>query len=271
MNKIAGPGDSECYQITHESGAEVVIACQGGHIISWKTGDGVERLFLSEDAEFSPGKAIRGGVPVIFPQFSDQGPFGRHGFARKSEWTADMESGRMVFETTDSTLGEWPFEFKLGLSVELSADKLVISLSVENVGLKPFSFQGALHTYLKVDDVREASVGGLQNHDFINEVTGKSERDQCRSITFEEEVDRAYLDVGDAAVVLQSGIAEVCLGAENFSDVVVWNPGAEHGIGDLPEDGWREFVCVEAAQIQSPPTLGAGEAWTGSQILHVRS
>lgn len=33
-------------------------------------------------ALFAPPKAIRGGIPICFPQFSDFGPLGQHGFAR---------------------------------------------------------------------------------------------------------------------------------------------------------------------------------------------
>jgi len=270
MKKITGPGDSECYQLTHESGAEAVIARQGGHILSWKTADGVERLFLSDRADFSPGKAIRGGVPVIFPQFSDHGPFGRHGFARKSEWVPDTEGGRLILKSPESSSTGWPFECELALCVKLSADQLAISLSVENTGSEEFNFQAALHTYLRVRDIDKASVGGLEGFDFINEVSGKAEKDEHASIVFGKEVDRAYLNGCVAKLVLQSGYGELNFDSENLSDVVVWNPGPDHGIGDLSEDGWREFICVEAAQIQNPPKLGPGEKWQGTQTLRVK-
>lgn len=35
----------------------------------------------------------RGGVPICFPQFSDFGPLGQHGFARNSDFTV-LESGK---------------------------------------------------------------------------------------------------------------------------------------------------------------------------------
>lgn len=42
---------------------------------------------MSKNAVFAPPKAIRGGVPVCFPQFSNFGPLGQqHGFVRNKQW-----------------------------------------------------------------------------------------------------------------------------------------------------------------------------------------
>ena len=66
------------------------VYLHGAHVTSWKPArDHDERLFLSERSEFRAGTAIRGGIPVIFPQFAAEGPLPRHGFARTSEWTLD--------------------------------------------------------------------------------------------------------------------------------------------------------------------------------------
>jgi len=43
-----------------------------------------ELIFVSSKAVFKPPKAIRGGVPVCFPQFGGFGPLAQHGFARNS-------------------------------------------------------------------------------------------------------------------------------------------------------------------------------------------
>ncbi|HJW45969.1 MAG TPA: hypothetical protein VJ484_05715, partial [Lysobacter sp.] len=61
------------------------IATHGAQVLSWQC-CGRERLYLSPRATFTPGQAIRGGVPVIFPQFSDRGSGLRHGFARLYDW-----------------------------------------------------------------------------------------------------------------------------------------------------------------------------------------
>ena len=71
------------------------VYLHGAHVTSWKPArDHDERLFLSERSEFRAGAAIRGGIPVIFPQFAAEGPLPRHGFARTSEWTLDEVSAK---------------------------------------------------------------------------------------------------------------------------------------------------------------------------------
>ena len=54
-----------------------------------------------------------------------------------------------------------------------------------------------------------------------------------------------------------------------FSDVVVWNPGAERGasLPDMDPSGWLRMLCVEAAVVGTPVKLRPGERWTGQQTL----
>lgn len=57
---------------------------------------GKGRLFTSPRAVFRSGQAIRGGIPVIFPQFGACGPGLRHGFARLLEWAPVQATARQT-------------------------------------------------------------------------------------------------------------------------------------------------------------------------------
>lgn len=271
MQFITGPLGLDCLQVVHPSGACLLVSCYGGQILSWKTADGRERLFLSESAVFMPGKAIRGGIPVIFPQFSDHGPFARHGFARRMEWHVsdggDPAKNLLTLASTPDTLAEWPFAFEIALGVALSANSLTISLTVYNTGEVAFPFQAALHSYLLVENATGCELDGLQGLDYLNEVTKKMEAGEETAIRFGSEVDRAYFAGGSRALRIRDGDHALVATSEALPDVVIWNPGPDHGIGDLAPEAWRQFLCVEAARLGSEESLPPGGTWSGTQML----
>lgn len=49
------------------TGEKVEILLFGATIISWKSANGKENLFLSSKAHLDGSKAVRGGVPLVFP------------------------------------------------------------------------------------------------------------------------------------------------------------------------------------------------------------
>ena len=59
------------------------------------------------------------------------------------------------------------------------------------------------------------------------------------------------------------------INADGFPDVVVWNPWVARSaaIADLPDDGFRRMLCVEAAAAREPVRVPAGENWSGRQTL----
>ena len=79
-------GSLPAVRLTAADGAQATVALFGAHLLSWRTADGKERLFCSSQTALDGSKAIRGGVPVIFPQFNVRGDGPRHGFARVSTW-----------------------------------------------------------------------------------------------------------------------------------------------------------------------------------------
>ncbi|MBS1199048.1 MAG: D-hexose-6-phosphate mutarotase, partial [Proteobacteria bacterium] len=73
----------EAVRLQTSKGASAIVSLHGAQVLSWIPAmGGGERLYLSERAVFQAGQPIRGGIPVIFPQFANFGSGQRHGFAR---------------------------------------------------------------------------------------------------------------------------------------------------------------------------------------------
>ncbi len=262
--------DIPCLRLQSE-GAAALVALHGAHVLSWVPGDGRERLFLSERAVFDGHAAIRGGIPVIFPQFGERGLLAKHGFARNRAWTfAGVDNDAAVLTLAgDGSGGDWPHPFLARLRIGLSATQLALTLEVENTGDAAFAFTAALHTYLAVDDIAAVVLEGLQGCDFEDSANGGTlHRQHDDAVTFAGEVDRIYGDVV-APLVLVEGERRLGIEQDGFADAVVWNPGAQlcARIGDLAPGDFARFVCVEAGQVLQPVVLGPGEGWRGSQLL----
>jgi hypothetical protein len=67
------------------NGDSVFVAQQGAQVLSWHAA-GAERLYLSPTSACDGVTAIRGGVPVCFPQFNQRGSLPKHGFVRNMPW-----------------------------------------------------------------------------------------------------------------------------------------------------------------------------------------
>lgn len=239
-------------RITSPDGAEAIVTLYGAHLVSWKTADGVQRLFLSTRSALDGARAIRGGVPVIFPQFAERGTGMRHGFARVSTWRlAGAEGAQFALNRHDlaaDVAQAWPHGFELRLSVAVSGARLALDLEVRNTGAAAFAFSSALHTYFAVDDVGSIRIGGVQDGEL--RIDGK--------------LDRIYRGVGGAITLAQQA-GTLTLAQSGFRDAVVWNPGAEdtRALADMEDDEYQRFVCIEPALIE-PATLLPGAAWHAS-------
>lgn len=254
-------------------GAEAQIYAQGAHLIRWRSASGAEPLFLSQRSAFTAGTAIRGGVPVIFPQFAAEGPLAKHGFARTAVWQRqpDTEPGAACWQLRDSaaTRAAWPHAFRCELRLRIGGERLDVALSVHNSGDQALRFTAALHTYLRVDDIGAARLHGLQQHRYRDSAHGGIERVEAdESLAIVGEVDRIYFDTPAALRLSQPGSA-LRIEQQGFCDTVVWNPGPAKGaaLTDLEQDGDRHLLCVEAAVVGRPVSLAPGAHWQGSQTL----
>ena len=248
-------GNLPAVQIDTPDGAQAIVTLFGAHLVSWKTPDGRQRLCVSRKSSLDGSRAIRGGVPVIFPQFAERGTGMRHGFARVSSWRSGASGmqGRVAFSEFDLDQGDlapeiaaaWPYAFALTLRVALEGRTLRISLDVRNTGNERFEFAAALHTYYCVDPAAPAKVFGLE----------------AAPIPVREKIDRIYRHIGAPI-----GMNALKLEQAGFRDAVVWNPGPGAGLPDLDDEEYREFVCIEPAAVDAAPLL-PGELWTGTHLV----
>lgn len=270
----------EAVHLQSPDGAKAVITRQGAQLVSWIPAGGKEQLYLSPDSFFEPEMAIRGGVPIIFPQFADTGPLHRHGFARLLPWRLSelREDGKSVLavftlEADEVSYGYWAHPFKAEFTVALEGQRLDMELEVENPDQEegePFSFTAALHTYLKVKEVEESTLTGLHGATYLDRCDLQEYRDTGTELQVEEEVDRLYPGI-TKPLMLQDGDRTLGIYAEGFPDLVVWNPWEEKcgAMDDMPPSGFRYMLCVEAAAVAQPIELAPGETWWGRQSLVV--
>jgi glucose-6-phosphate 1-epimerase len=277
---VPGKNGMSTVLLSHPSGSSADIYLNGAQVTSWVPAGGKEVLFMGKTAAFSPGDPIRGGIPVVFPQFANTGPLPQHGFARKSEWRvvdgeSEEESSSVRLELTDDhrTRELWPYHFRAELTVTIDDKSLEVQLTASNIGDELFSFTAALHTYIAVADIRESAIRGFSGKWYLDKTQGGIEtKDEAKKLVISDETDRVYLKAPKKVEVEDRGNdRRIEVSATGFKDAVVWNPWAEKVTGfiGLGTEDYLRMVCVEAAQIGSPVELKPGTSWSGAQKLAI--
>ena len=238
---------------------------QGAHLTQWQPTAERPVLFLSERSAFEPGKAIRGGVPIIFPWFGARtatldsprtdGP--SHGFARTTVW--DLAFAAIAGDDLHLTLTLSPNDasralgydhFQLAYQLSLGAE-LRMSLSVANPGIAQLQIEEALHTYLHVGDARQVRIRGLSDTDYIDKTDGFKRKHQIETtLRLTGETDRPYLNT-EQTVTLDDPVLErrITVSKSGSRTTVVWNPWSELSakLSDMSPDSWQSMTCIETA------------------------
>jgi glucose-6-phosphate 1-epimerase len=273
-----GASNLPCVHLCHPCGDRAEIYTHGAHVTSWQTAQQGEQLYLSRESFFAPGKAIRGGVPVIFPQFGAFGPGAKHGFARTMNWQWDEAASsaccaEFVLESSAETRNAWPFDFVARYRVELTPGALLMQLQVRNTSAQAMAFTNALHTYLASPDYRAGVLSGVAGLEFWDNGSPWEQRQQQvgDELTINDALDRVYFNAV-SPLVWKDAARSLVIQAEGFSDVVVWNPGTAgaQGLSDMADDDFPNMVCVEAANVAQPTQLAPGALWCGSQRIVVQ-
>ena len=240
----------------HTAAAEATIYLQGAHLTHWQPKGAGPVLFLSDTSEFARGKAIRGGVPVIFPWFGPRadgraGP--AHGFARTEPWelvfaavAGDALHLTLTLGPTEESRGFGYDHFRVAYELRIDAE-LRLRLSVANEGATPLRFEEALHTYFAMGDVRRTTVSGLEGTAYLDKTDGMQRKPAAgAAIAFTGPTDRVY-EGTDAVCTIEdaAGSRRIVNRKTSSETTVVFNPWK--AMADLGEEQWPRFVCVETA------------------------
>ena len=251
-------------KILHES--------KGAQVLHAALESGLELLYLSPLVDAYPDNPIRGGIPLMFPQFGDSGPLRKHGFVRDLQWnlvveTQDTDSKNLsyVLDVKATDFPEWPFDASLKFNVGLSLQTLTIGLSVQNTGAKAFAFTGGFHPYFAISSRKDILLNGLDELPFRESFPGTN----AYELNSDALVERQYL--GNADIRFYNGSNWLKITASGFDSWMVWNPGTAGAkkISDLPDADWDQFICIEPIVLAEPKTLLPGDAFNGEMVVLV--
>nr|WP_314575596.1 D-hexose-6-phosphate mutarotase [uncultured Pseudomonas sp.] len=267
-------GELNCWRIRHGQ-AELVVAQQGAHIISYQI-DGDEPLIWSNPgAVFKHGKAIRGGMPICWPWFGNfqrnpqsvqamrrsTEPANAHGEVRALDWElmgmgedGDALIVEFIQPKAEGHLPGWPHTVGLKLQIRLDS-ALNVSLVSFNAGPDDVTLSQALHSYFAISDIKQVSIEGLDGVSYLNTLESwETQNVQAGDITFTGETDRIYQDTPDLiSIVDPEWKRRIQIQTIGSNSSVVWNPWIEKTktLGDMEADGWQNMVCVETANVMS--------------------
>lgn len=282
-------------EIKHtKSGASATIFPFGATIKSFINSQGHETLFVSTLAKTDGSKALRGGIPLVFPQFGQPNKdMPQHGFLRNNYWKCgevydnDDEAGcdfTLSLEDVVNARGDgiWKDESQVDctviLSVKVSAVSLTTVLTIENAGGNAFDYQTLFHTYYKIYgskalDGALCNVTGLAGYQVCDKITNEEKVQGDEPIIIDCEVDRIYtppqdkpaIDVEiltgeDGSKVAVHAAAEVDGDSVPVS-AVVWNPFIEKskGMSDFGDEDYHDMICVEPGVLNPEDSLKAGK------------
>ncbi|WDZ94914.1 D-hexose-6-phosphate mutarotase [Herbaspirillum sp. WKF16] len=253
--------------------AELLIAEQGAQVLRYQEHGQEPIIWMSEEAAFETGNAVRGGVPVCWPWFGDLmrnppqvqalhsgGRLPAHGLVRGIDWiltehAIEGDSVRLslaIPPVTDSpSLRHLPAGLSLRLEILLD-ERLHLNLVTRNGSEQHIALSQALHTYFAVSSIHNATVEGLEGLRYIETLEGWAERIQKRPLVVSSETDRIYLGLPPQLTIRDDGWnRRIHIEASGSTSAVVWNPWATKArrLSQFADDAWQRMLCIETANV----------------------
>lgn len=253
------------------------VALHGAHVLDWAPTGQAPVLYLSPTAVYKAGKAVRGGIPICWPWFNahpTNPALPAHGLVRGRFWelhhadeNASGVSLTFALGSSDETRKQWDADFEALLHVHMGST-LRLGLTARNTGSAAWNMTGALHTYFTVGNIADVTITGLEDADYLDTVGGRTPRHQTGAIQIGQEVDRIYRSTATVEIEDRKLGRVIRVEKGGSGSTVVWNPWIDKAkaIGDMPDEDYLGFVCVETANAwEDVITVAPGsehELWT---------
>lgn len=252
------------------------LCLQGAHLTSWKPEGHGECLFLSPNAVFAPGKAIRGGIPVCWPWFGPREGAPSHGVARISEWLIHHQETdkngnillSLAFYPEDESYPAATLRLTLGRTLAMKLET--------TARRQPCRLTEAFHNYFAVGNLTKCRVYGLEDIPFREEAARPMKHGE-RPLAPLGGLDRVYdCPSCSGKIMLEDLVLNRAITVErnSASSVIVWNPGQQgaKNMVDLGAESWNKFLCIETGNAASRfINLAPGQTHTFYQKISVRN
>ncbi|MRT91552.1 D-hexose-6-phosphate mutarotase [Ancylomarina sp. 16SWW S1-10-2] len=239
--------------------ASAKLSLYGAQVLSFTPKEERNLIFLSKEAFYQNGKAIRGGIPICWPWFGahpENKDLPSHGFARLSNWEVIQTSSskgeiqiKLQLKNSKATEVLWPYKFETQVSLTIGKS-LKIKLTTVNKDDKAFTITGALHSYLNISDSEKVKVEGLENIQYRDDVLHVKSLQKESLLSIKGQVDRQYFDTSKTCIVHDPDYKrKIQIDKEGSQITVIWNPGDELAakMTDLGNKEYQNMLCVEAA------------------------
>lgn len=287
LNQDSGEECFEGLNISHAY-CQAKVSLYGGQVLSFKPADQKDVLWLSNNASYQMGKAIRGGIPLCWPWFGPNDKQSQyiaknpdtefkavnHGFARQLPWQlasieADENGVTLVLVLTGKNQHPlWPNAYRLTQTLFFGRS-LKQTLEMSNLSQEDAQYSVALHSYFTVSNPSNVSIDALTGVRYNDKLTGSSSIQQ-ESVSCVGEIDREYHCSDKMTVIDNHWQRRIDIVSSNCQQWVLWNPGTElaNTMADIHPQGEQNYVCLEAANT-SWQALPAGETVIISQEINV--
>ncbi|XP_022918009.2 uncharacterized protein [Onthophagus taurus] len=269
---------SKTITLDRGSYTQCTLNLYGANITSWRIRN-IEQLFVSTQAIADGKLAIRGGIPIVFPQY---GPwqFGpHHGFARLMEWKIKQHPKKLenrdieaivYLEADYYSRSMWNFSFKAEYQIILQEYGIKLSITVFNQDKESLNFNLLMHPYIQVPNMVNTKIVGLEGEFWDKTTDNLAEGVPIMKIY--EFTDRVYKNTRSTHIltnVMENN--KMKIEKENCPDTVIWNPGSENAkkFIDLLESEYARLICLATGHADQHLKVLPNESSTMKLSMHI--